>query len=299
MYDLQRVLNGARVLFTTSFRHLLSVTMHDSILSAIAHRRLRWAALLGLTVASTACLDVEDTSATNRYGSLTIRATAGSSGVLTARPTAAFFTGPQFALPDSRVIADRCQTELFAPEVINPGNLNAGESLELRVGGSVRQLSETILGSRLYVLSSPPTFEYSPGDSAQLTVQGAAGGFPGSQIAVRLAEPMRVNATTGPVAGETFTLRWQTNGDANSGVLVSLRYGTLNNEGAADRQVLCVVQDDGEFLIGPQLLSEYFASDESLREINVARWRTRTVDVDGRTRLFVVTSADTTLSSSN
>jgi len=260
---------------------------------------MRWAALIGLTAMASACLSLEDTSNTNRYGSLTIRATAGSPGVITARPTAAFFTGPEFALPSSRVVADGCSTELFAREVINPGNLNAGESLELRAGGVTRQLSESIVGSRLYTLSDPSTFRYSVGDTVQLTVPGAAGGYPGSQVAVRLAEPMRVGPVTLPVPGETLSFTWQADGDANSGVLISLRYASLASDGAPDRQLLCVVQDDGAFVIGPQLLSEFLFSDVSLRAINITRWRTRTVEVDGRTQLFVVTSADTTVSRAN
>lgn len=272
--------------------------MHVPFSSVIVRRPLRWAALLGFTALSAACLEVEDTRSTTRYGSVTLRATAGSAGVVTARPTAAFFTGPEFALPDSRVLAGSCRTELYVPEIINPGNLNAGESLEFRVGGVTRQLSETVLGSRLYVLSDPGTFTYSVGDTAQLTVPGAAGGYPGSQVAVRLAEPIRVSPFTGPVPGETFSLRWQTDGDENSGVIISLRYGTLGSE-ASDRQLQCLVPDNGGFIIGPQFLSEYFFSDESLRQIYVARWRTRTVEVDGRTRLFIVTTTDTTLSSAN
>lgn len=259
-------------------------------------RAIRTTAVILAAGLSSACLTVEETSNNFRYGSMTIRATAGGQGPVTARPTASFFSGPDAALPSSRTTGDQCSVEFYAPEVFLPGNLTPGASVEVGVGGESFELTEEPGTPRLYTLAGTGTFTYDPGDTVTVTVPGAAGGFPGSQIQVRLAEPMRVGAQTPPsVNSGDYALTWQTDGDDNSGVLLSMRFGSFANEGVADRQLFCVLQDDGAFTVPESFLGEYLNSGPELRSINMTRWRTRTVNVDERTRFYIVSSADTTL----
>ncbi len=257
---------------------------------------LRTLAVLLAAVSTSACLSIEETSSNFRYGSMTIRASAGGQGTVTARPTASFFTGPDAALPNSRVTSDQCSIELFAEEAFLPGNLTAGSSVELRVAGDVFELTEESGTPRLYTLGSSGTFSYSAGDTVTVTVPGAAGGFPGSQVRVRLAEPIRVGPQTPPTATSgDYAITWQTDGDENSGVLLSMRFGSFANEGRADRQLLCVLRDDGAFTVPASFMVEYFSSVPNLRSINVLRWRTRVTNVDERTRFYIVSSTDTTV----
>ncbi len=256
---------------------------------------VRQIALVTGAVILSACFSLDSSTSTFRYGSIAIRAASGGVGPITARPSATFFTGQDSPLPSSRVQAGQCSPQFFNPEASVPGNLSGGASLDLRVGTTSLAMTEQVASSRVYTLSGAGTFTYNVGDSVQITVPGAAGGFPGGQVAVRLAEPIRVGDYTEPTEGQNFSLTWQSNGDANSGVLISLRYASVSSTGNADRQLLCVVPDNGSFLIGQQLLNDYVTSPESSREINVSRWRTNNVSVDERSRLYIVTSTDTTL----
>jgi hypothetical protein len=179
--------------------------------------------------------------------------------------------------------------------VFTAGNLTGGSVLDLDVASESYALREAAGSPLLYTLGGSGTFTYEVGDTARVTVPGAAGGFPGSQVTVRLAEPLRVGPFTAPEPGQSFTLTWEQNGDANSGVVVSLRYGAFSSEGEPNRQLICVAQDDGSITIAPTLLADYFASDVDSREINVLRWRTNVTNVDERSRLYIISSADTTL----
>lgn len=270
--------------------------MRNRTPSFLASRALRSLAVLLVAGTSSACLSVEESSNNFRYGSMTIRATAGGQGTITARPTASFFTGPDAALPHSRVTSDQCSIEFFAEEAFLPGNLTPGSSVELDVAGNSFELTEDPGTPRLYTLGGSGTFTYDVGDTVTVTVPGAAGGFPGSQVQVRLAEPIRVGAQTPPSAGSgEYALTWQTDGDENSGVLLSMRFGSFANEGRADRQLLCILPDDGAFTVPESFLVEYLNSVPELRSINMLRWRTRVTNVDERTRFYIVSSTDTTL----
>lgn len=261
-----------------------------------AARALPTLAVLFTAGMSSACLVVEDSTNNFRYGSMTIRANAGGQGTVTARPTASFFTGPDAALPNSRVTGDQCSIEFFAEETFVPGNLTPGSTVALDVAGNPFELAEEPGTPRLYTLGGPGTFSYDAGDTVTVTVPGAAGGFPGSQVRVRLAEPIRVGPQTPPTdASSNYAITWQADGDENSGVLLSLRFGSFANDGRADRQLLCVLQDDGAFTVPTSFLSEYLNSVPNLRSINVTRWRTRVTNVDERTRFYIVSSTDTTV----
>ncbi len=259
-----------------------------------AARALPTLAVLALACMSSACLAVEESTNNFRYGSITIRGNAGGQGTVTARPTASFFTGPDALLPNSRVSSDQCSSEFFAEETFLPGNLTPGSTVELEVAENAIELSEEPGTPRLYTLGGSGTFSYSAGDTVTVTVPGAAGGFPGSQVQVRLAEPIQVGPQTPPTGAQgNYAITWQADGDENSGVLLSLRYGSFANLGVADRQLLCVLKDDGAFTVPESFLGDYLNSVPNLRSINVTRWRSRVANVDERTRFYIVSSTDT------
>jgi hypothetical protein len=252
-------------------------------------------ALLSVGLSLTACTGVGDPIGNDRFGAITISATGSGSGPFIAIPTAVFFTGLSSSVPTSKVASDQCGTFNYRAETYSPGDLSAGPALEVRVGSAVRSMTEPAGIRRLYALSSPNYFEYSPGDSLRLSIPGASGGFPASAIAVRLAEPIRLGPLPVLNVNDNVPISWETNGDANSGVIISFRWASGTSTVAGpDQQVLCIVRDNGAYTVAGTLLGNFYASEPSQRSLNVLRWRTNSTSIDARTTLYIVSSLDTT-----
>jgi len=259
--------------------------------------RSRVAAVLVGGVASvslSSCISISDAEGSDRIGSITISSTLASQVPRRATATATFFTTQPTDLPSSRVTTDQCGTFNFVPESFAPGNLVAGASLQLQVGSQTYSMSERAGLPRVYALSSGETFPFVAGDSVRVSIPGAAGGFPPGQIAVRLAEPLDIAPLVVTTADQDLAFQWTANGDANSSVIISMRYTTAVTTEVPDSQLLCIVRDNGAYTIPAGTLGIYYASNPASRQINVLRWRTNTARVDERSQLYLVSTSDTT-----
>ncbi len=244
-----------------------------------------------------ACNSLIDTGPTQerRFGAVAIRAQGGTGGTISATPTAIFFSALQANIPDSRNASGQCITSEIDVAPPNPtGNLRAGSALQLTVRGNTLNLPVTESLLR-YTLPSAGAFTYAVGDSARITVPGEAGGFPASVVSVRLAEPVFVQQVTTPPANTPMVVRWNSNGDNNSSMILSLQFGFGVNPVDANAQVLCVAPDTGSFEIPGSLLGEYLSSPLVLRRLVLQRWRTNFASLDDLTLLHVVSSVDTSL----
>lgn len=259
--------------------------------------RRHGAVLLGVFAVAIlgACNGVGDPIGNDRFGAITITATGSGGASFTAIPTAVFFTGLSSSVPTSKVASDQCGTFNYRPESYTPGDLSAGPALEVRVGSAVRSMTEPAGIPRLYTLSSPNFFSYAPGDSVRIAIPGSGGGFPASQIALRLAEPIRLGPIPVLNVNDPLSLTWEKNGDENSGVIISIRWASGQSTVAGpDQQVLCVVRDNGAYTVAGTLLGNFYASEPTQRALNVLRWRTNSSSIDARTTLYIVSSLDTT-----
>jgi len=257
--------------------------------------RARVAAVLvcGAALTSTACLSLDDAEGSDRIGSITISSTLASQVPRRATPTATFFTTQPLELPSSRVTTDQCGTFSFLPESFSPGNLLAGAALQLQVGTESYSMSERANVPRVYGLTSGETFPFSEGDSARISIPGQAGGFPPGEVAVRLAEPLALAPISVTEVDQDLSFQWEANGDANSSVIISMRYTTAVTTEVPDAQLLCIVRDNGAYTIPSGTLGIYYASNPASRSVNVLRWRTNSVRVDDRSQLYVVSTVDT------
>jgi hypothetical protein len=246
------------------------------------------------SLASTACLSLGDAEGTDRIGSITISSTLNSQVPRRATPTATFFTSQPTDLPNSRITTDQCGTFSYVPESFTPGNLQAGEALQVLVGGNSFSMSERANLPRVYGLTSGGSFPYAAGDSARISIPGQAGGFPPGQVAVRLAEPLELAPIVVTEADQDLAFQWETNGDANSSVIISLRYTTAVTTEVPDAQLLCIVRDNGSYSIPAGTLGIYYSSNPASRAVNVLRWRTNSAQIDERSQLYVVSTVDTT-----
>jgi hypothetical protein len=262
-----------------------------------ARRRLAAGPVVALASASllSACLSSDGFDTNNRYGSITIESNGSANGRVLATAVGSFFRGGEIELPSSRVTSDNCGTFNLITETFTPGNLDAGGDVQLQVAGASYALSESAQVPLLYSLSNGGTFSYAPGDTARLAVPGSAGGFPAAQVAVRLAEPVQLGTVTDGEINEDLPVSWATNGDANSSIIISLRYTTSLTSTVPDVQVLCIVRDNGAYAIPASFLGNYYSANPESRSLNVLRWRTSTSEVDERTALYVVSTADTTV----
>lgn len=265
--------------------------------AADTSRRVLRQSLLPIAAASllTGCLDSEGFETNNRYGSITIESSGATNGRAQATAVASFFRGNELTLPTSRITADNCGTFNYTTETFTPGDLTAGNELQLQVGAASYRMAESPQVPRLYVLSGQQSFAYGTGDSLRVSVPGSPGGFPAGQVAVRLAEPVQLGPVSGGAINEDFPVSWTSSGDENSSVIVSLRYTTSATTTTPNAQVLCIVRDNGGFAVPANLLGNYYTSNPVARELNVMRWRTNTATVDDRTTIYIVSTADTTI----
>lgn len=265
----------------------------------VASRLLRASAALGV-LALSACLQATEVTEDFRYASLTVRATGSGLGPYVATPTLTFFRSVEQNLPDSRTIADNCGVFPYTPDVIFPGDLPGGAAVPLRIGSrDLGSLSVPAGVANVYTLNGGQSFTFEPGDTLVMSTPGVSNGFPAGEVAVRLAEPIDLGAL-GPVeVGADFPVSWSTEGDDNSGVIVALRHASGPASDRPDRQLLCIVRDNGSYTVPGGLMGEFTSSPQEFRELSVLRWRTNRNELDGRTNLYVVSTLDTVVSLSN
>lgn len=248
----------------------------------------------GAVLSQSSCISISDAEGSDRIGSITISSTLSSQVPRRASATATFFTTQPTDLPSSRVESDQCGTFNYVPEAFTPGNLLAGESLQLQVGTETYNMSERAAVPRVYALTSGDTFPFNEGDSIRVSIPGTAGGFPPGQIGVRMAEPLALEPVVAPAIDQDLAFQWSANGDANSSVIISMRYTTAVTTDVPDAQLLCVVRDNGSYTIPAGTLGLYYSSNPASRQVNVLRWRTNAVRVDERSQLYLVSTIDTT-----
>lgn len=263
--------------------------------SLFALRARVTAALVGgAAISLSSCISISDAQGSDRIGSITISSTLSSQVPRRATATATFFTTQPTDLPSSRVTNDQCGTFSYVPESFAPGNLLAGESLQLQVGGDTYNMSERSGLPRVYGLTSGESFPYAEGDSVRISIPGTAGGFPPGQIGVRMAEPLDLQPIVAPAIDQDLAFEWTANGDANSSVIISMRYTTAVTTEVPDAQLLCIVRDNGSYTIPAGTLGIFYSSNPASRQVNVLRWRTNEVRVDERSQLYLVSTIDTT-----
>lgn len=219
-----------------------------------------------------------------RWGFVYLAALRSAGGEYRIAPTAYFFRGSVTSVPDARVRTDSC---FVAGEYVAPTSggingatyLDAGASITATLGSSANVIPR-ISGSSAttYGLASGVTVAHRPGDSVVVTVPGASGGFPASELRGRSAEPFTID----PILPSTnaIPLRWTAATDNNSALLVSLQY-TPSTAGAKTQEIRCAFTDDGLDSIPARQHLAWSAASNRDRAIVVTRLRTAFVNVEG------------------
>lgn len=203
----------------------------------------------------------------------------------TTRPTVTFIRAYGLSIGDTRNAGDTCQVLAFTETSGTPDpvpGVAAGEAISFSLSGTTTQLVPTdqVVG-RVYAPPVDDVVDFQPGDSAKITIPGASGGFPATTFAVKTAEPIifvdpiPVNA---PGSTTNMLLRWNA-GDANSAMLISLRYEIPTSSSV--QQVLCIMKDDGEFSIPNGRLTGWQAATTTERRAVATRVRNSGTQLDG------------------
>jgi len=253
--------------------------------------------LAAVTAVGAACTNLTEANpVTNRYGSVSIRASNAPNSRASANATVIFFDAFTAAIPNSALQrTDQCvfaQVDTAA-QVIR-GVKKAGAQVTLGIAGTDVALGFDETYQR-YANPENTPFGYGSGEQVQVTIPGDASTFPASTIAVRLAEPLIPGPVTIPTSTAPMTFTWNAGGDTTSAVILSLRYANPATSTFANEQIYCSLVDDGSHQISTSNLAAFLASPNDKRVLQLTRWRTRETFVDSRTLLHIATSVDTTI----
>ena len=248
-------------------------------------------------VVLSACTALDNTApSTNRYASFSIRAKNTTNNRAIASATAIIFEAYTAGVPNSALQrTDQCvYAAVDTATAIVKGVKKAGNPATLGIAGTVVNLPYDDILFR-YATPENITFSYTRGDVAQASIPGDPSVYPAASISVPLAEPIVPGIIKIPAGTEAMSFTWNAAIDSTSSIILSLRYANPATSPYANEQIYCSLNDDGAHLLPTTVLTAFLASPNSMRSLQLTRWRTRESFPDARTILHVASSVDTTL----
>lgn len=250
---------------------------------------------VGMGMVVTACSGLTEANPTpNRYGSISIRATASSATTASAKATAVFFDAFTAAVPNSALQrTDRCEyAAVDTATVATRGTKRAGNEVTIAVGATNIVLPYEAGFLRYANLLGTP-FTYAVGDNAQVSIPGEGDLYPSANISVPLVEPLLPGPVVLPTGTESMNVTWNPSTDTTTAIILSLRYANPSTSTYANEQIYCALKDDGAHQLASSTLAAFLASPSNRRSLTMTRWRTRETLIDARTLLHIATSVDT------
>ncbi|MCC6929545.1 MAG: hypothetical protein IT359_11195 [Gemmatimonadaceae bacterium] len=242
------------------------------------------AALSAAVVFVTACDTTSSfTPGTQNWGFVYVSALRSNTGEHRTAPTGSFFKGSLSSIPDARLRTDSC---FSAGDYVAPNNgvltgvtyLDAGQNLTTKLGANSSTIPRVSSGTAtVYNLATGTTLPYTPGDSVVVTVPGAAGGYPQSEVRGKSAESFTADAIAPSTA--TIPLKWSASSDGNSTMIVSLQYTPAG--GTKVQEIRCAFTDDGTDSIPLRQHQAWSTSTNTYRAAVFTRLRTSLVAVSG------------------
>ena len=238
--------------------------------------RWTWVSPAIATALIAACdTSLEGINTQGTWGFVTVTAQRTASGAIVANTEGLFFRGNLSAVPNAEFVRDTCADAPFSEgnNLVGVTYLDAGPSVTATLGGVPHTLDRTTTSEGL-AYRPPAALTYTPGDSIVIDVTGASGGFPAGTVRAKTAEAFDFPAQVDVPAGtEAIQLTWDPSHDANSAMVVSLRYATIQNPGTLTRNILCTFVDDGVDSI-PFRWHENWSTSSGARAVVATRLRT-------------------------
>jgi len=280
--------------FASFFRHVLMFSFQYTRSHRAAMRRLS-TSVFGLACVGCGGL-TNAIPVTNRYGAVSIIGRNAPGNRAAANATVILFEAFTTALPSSELQqTDNCVFASVDTVVsVARGVQKAGPLVNLAVGSTTYPMAYDDRNFR-YATDAAVPFSYAAGDSAQVTIPGDPAVFPATSIKVRLAEPIIPGTVSVPTGTTPMVFTWNAGRDSSSAIILSLRYANPASASFANEQIYCSLKDDGTHQLPTSALTAFLASPNDKRRLQITRWRTRELSVDGRTFLHIASSIDTTL----
>lgn len=226
-----------------------------------------------------------------RFGTVTAPAFDAGAGTYVLKIEAAFYDNTDVGY--TSFPGDTCVLAPYttAPTVIGGSIrfLDAGERLLSSIGGRIDTLLPVVgLPVKIYRQTRANGIPYTPGDTLQITVPGAA--FPASAVSVRTAEDFTHSEITVPAAGAALPLTWTAAPIGGSQMTFSLRYANAFATAGQNEQVFCSFVDDGTASIPSVYLDGWRSALNNDRSSMVTRVRAREVVIDAKTRISLLST---------
>ncbi len=228
-----------------------------------------------LALAAGACKDSLEVSAQN-WGFVEIIPTPGATaGQYVTQPTGTFFRSLQATgVLNTAVAPDSCIGGLDFAATTPPTTalpfIDAGAVSVAFPGKSVALAP--LANNTLVNYLAPTSTSYTPGDSATVTISGVAGGYAAFTQKVKTAEPFTLGSVSVPPAGAVLSLSWTPAVSGGSIMIISLRYAG-GTSSTLDKQLFCVLADDGTHDIPATQLGAWRVANNGLREVAATRFR--------------------------
>lgn len=166
-----------------------------------------------------------------------------------------------------------------------PRTLEAGAALTAMVSGNSAQLNRVATGLNIrYEMAAGLGLAYTPGDTLEVVVPGAAEGFPATSIKVRTAEPFDIDPMAPPSVDQPLTVYWTPPLQAGSLMTLALRYSTNPGSNVQNAEIYCVFADDGEGTVPAIFATIYASTEPASRSYEFNRVRQSQVFIASRVR---------------
>jgi hypothetical protein len=208
------------------------------------------------------------------------------------RPIGAFYKYDGLKLPSYST--DTCffasYTATSPPLAFLP-TLNAGEVLIMDVSGETDSMYITAeLGMTIYQSLEGTRTNLTPGDTLELTIPGALGGFPAANLILKTAEAFTFNTPDTAAREVPMPVTWTAAPLPGSRMRMSFRFASNNTLTTPDRQLFCDVADDGAFTISAVNADAFRISDYSTRSWVTTRVRTSSTDLGNDATVHLIST---------
>lgn len=255
---------------------------------------IRYVAVLAGILGLTACNSDRFGPAKERTGFISATTYDGGGGAYALRFLGAFYKydGLSTGIP----AAETCQGAPFTPQntsVATIPTLSAGQYLYTSIGGRSDTLFQTSgLGLTAYQLLTVNAVPFTPGDTLTIEVPGETGGFPGTTLKVRTAEPFTHDPIGEGSAGQPLGISWTPASSPGSLMVFSLRFNSTGTANIPNAQIYCVFNDDGSGQLSAALADVWRATLAESRSVQASRIRQTEVVFDANTRVTLLSYFD-------
>jgi hypothetical protein len=263
----------------------LSSTVTPMVRSAIA--------LFSCILAASACDAVTGGQSGNPIGVGTVSARTKGTGYTTG-PVIAFYRVNSATFVSASPARDSCyQTSWSEPastQNTSAPKLTAGTTVTIQIGSRIDTLTKAATGAdQSYKSTLSSGIPYTPGDSMVVTMSGDVNGFPISTFRGKTAEAFVMNTPGLPNGSGPITLSWTPSQDANSIMLVNLRFIAGTTATSFNRQIACTFIDDGAGTVPASVTTDWLAA--TTRDVISQRIRTILGSVDVPLSYFNIVSS--------